>query len=88
MTGRTDEQHLAFAADHSMVLFSANVRDFARIHLEWLASGRHHSGIALCPSHTWSIGEQLRAMLAMRKELSAQQMVDRLEYLSGFLSRR
>jgi hypothetical protein len=85
MAGRTDEEHLVFAAGRSMVLYSANVRDFARLHFEWIDSGRTHAGIVLCPSHKWSIGDQLRTMLRLRAELSAQQMVNRLEYLSGFL---
>jgi hypothetical protein len=39
MLGRDDDEHLAFAAAGGRVLLSHNVRDFYRLHTEWLAAG-------------------------------------------------
>jgi hypothetical protein len=55
MRGAEDGQHLAFAHAIGRTLVTANRRDFARIHGEWMASGETHSGIILADQRT-SIG--------------------------------
>jgi hypothetical protein len=43
--GLTDEEQLAFATSQSRAIYTANRRDFAQIHRQWLAAGRSHAGI-------------------------------------------
>ena len=45
--GRSDEEQLAFAAEADSVLLTHNRVDFQRLYRNWLASGRHHSGIVI-----------------------------------------
>jgi hypothetical protein len=38
LTGRSDEQQLAFATEHECVLYTFNVADFYRLHALWSAA--------------------------------------------------
>jgi len=82
--GLPDEGQLAFAAERYCVIYSYNVPDFCRIHKEWIASGREHSGIILAQQQQYSIGEQVRRILRLRSELSAEKMRNRLEFLTSW----
>lgn len=44
MNGQVDDCQLRFAASHGRMLLTANVRDFAQLHRDWLRQGRGHSG--------------------------------------------
>jgi predicted nuclease of predicted toxin-antitoxin system len=46
--GLTDHQQLHFASSVGRVLFSHNVADFARLHVESMNNGVDHRGILLC----------------------------------------
>jgi uncharacterized protein DUF5615 len=54
----TDVQHLAFAAAEGRTIYSLNVRDYARLHSEYLTSGRSHVGVILIPRQRYSTGEK------------------------------
>lgn len=61
----TDEQQLEFAARHQRVIYSANVRDFARLHQSWANQPRPHAGIILRVFQQMPIGEQIRYLLVV-----------------------
>lgn len=78
--GATDESQLTWAAQEGRVLLTFNVADFACLHDTWIASSRHHAGIIV--SSQRPIGDMLRRVVALASSLSADEMQDRLEYLS------
>lgn len=82
MNGASDEAQLEFAALHAFVLYTSNLRDYERLHRERLAAGLSHSGIVVRPGRRWSIGEQARRIGRLWTELSAEEMVNRMESLS------
>ena len=84
MTGYPDAQQLEYAIAHGRVLYSSNVRDFHRLHYEYMVARRSHSGIILVSQQRFSIGEQLRRILNLAASLSAEAMKDRLEFLSSW----
>ncbi len=43
--GVADEEHLRYAAEHGLVLLTANAEDFVDLHGEWIRDQREHSGI-------------------------------------------
>ena len=47
MRERNDEEHLLWAVAESRSLYSFNVRDYCRLHAEFLAQGKSHAGIIL-----------------------------------------
>jgi len=68
-----DEPHVEWAAQEHRVLVTFNVGHFAQLHYQWMASSRQRS-----------IGEVMRRLLHLARTLAADDMLDRLEYLSNW----
>ena len=84
MSGKPDIEHLAYATSSSRVMVSGNLRDFAELHEQLLGRGDHHAGILLVHQQRWSVGEILRRLERLLDRRSAEEMVDRLEWLSDW----
>jgi hypothetical protein len=84
MRGRSDHDQLRWATEHQRVLYSSNRRDFYRIHSELLREGRSHSGIILGSQQRYSIGGQMHRLLRLTNTLSAEEMHNRVEFLSAW----
>jgi hypothetical protein len=68
-----------FAAAQGRVVVSYNGRHFAKLHYEWMASGRLHAGIIL--SDQLGAGVVLRRLMKLYFSVTLDQMGNRLEYL-------
>jgi uncharacterized protein with PIN domain len=84
MIERSDEEHLEYAAGEGRVLYSFNVRDFYRLHQEYLAKGKSHAGIILARQQRYSTGEQMRRLLKLIATKSAENMKNQVEFLSAW----
>ncbi len=84
MTDRSDEEHLEFARSQGRVLFSFNASHFCRVHAQLLAQGKSHAGITLAPQQRYSIGERVRRLLKLIAAKTAEEMHDRVEFLSDW----
>lgn len=80
--GESDESQLAFAAQEGRAIVTFNVADFARLHVDWLTSGRRHSGIVVHRQR--SVSDTLKRLLRLALALDAEAMVDRIEFLSDW----
>ena len=80
----SDEEQLEYAGKEGRVLFSYNVSDFFRIHTETLSKGATHSGIILAPQQQYGIGERIRRILKLISARSAEDMQNRVEFLSDW----
>jgi Domain of unknown function (DUF5615) len=80
--GASDESQLAWAAQENRVLVTFNVSDFSQLHYQWLKDNRHHAGVIV--SRQRPIGEMVRRLLRLARSLEAQDMQNRLEYLSNW----
>jgi hypothetical protein len=83
-TERTDEQQLEYAAAQGRAIYSFNVGDFCRIHAEWLSQHKSHAGIVLAHQQQFSVGEQMKRLLRLIGMVTAEDMQDRLEFLSDW----
>jgi hypothetical protein len=83
MGGRDDEVHLEYAAAQGRVLYSFNRGDFCRLHSEWLASGKSHTGIILS-FQKYDVGEQMRRLLKLIALKTAEEMRNQVEFLSNW----
>jgi hypothetical protein len=81
MLRSTDEKQLAFAASVERTIYSLNVGDFCRLHTEFLARGRDHSGIVIIPRQRYSVGEKVRRLRELIDSTSSEEMRNRLEFL-------
>jgi hypothetical protein len=84
MIERSDEENLEFASSQGRVLYSYNIAHFYRLHTGWLNDGRTHAGLILCQQLQYSVGEQLRRLLKLVSARSAEEMTDRVEFLSAW----
>ena len=84
MIERDDEAHLLFAASQRRVLYSFNVGDFYRLHTLLLTEGRSHAGIILAQNSRYSVGDQAHRVLKLIAGRSAEEMIDRVEFLSSW----
>jgi len=80
VTGESDEEQLTFAAAQGRAIYTLNVADYCRLHTEFLAAGRQHSGIIVIPRQRYSVGEKVRRLLQLADTLTAEQMRNRLEF--------
>ncbi len=83
-TGRlatSDESQLAFATEVGRVIYTFNASDFARLHREFLESGRVHAGIVVIPEQRYSIGEKIRRLASFVQATTGDAMRNRMEFL-------
>jgi hypothetical protein len=83
MGQRLDEENLEFAASQRRVLYTCNISDFYELHAAWLNDGKSHAGLIL-GQQRYSIGEQVRRLLKLIAARSAEDMIDRVEFLSAW----
>jgi hypothetical protein len=77
-----DVEHLAFATSQARAVLTFNRGDFVQLHSQYMERGWEHFGIIVSPQYT--IGETLRRVLNLTAALSADDMMNRLEYLSSW----
>lgn len=82
MIARADEEHLNWATEQGRVLYSFNLADFYQLHTDFLAQEKSHAGIVLAQQQRYSVGEQMRRLLRLIATLSAEDMMNRVEFLS------
>ena len=82
MNAQSDDTQLGLAASKGRLLLTANARDFAQLHRDWLCQGKTHSGIMLVPQQRYSTGEIVRRLL--RAQASGIETISGLYYLSNF----
>ncbi len=82
--GLIDIEQLRLATTQRRVLYSHNIGDFCQLHAEFVTNGQAHSGIALL-SQDYSVGEQVRAVLELIANRTAENMENQVEFLSKYL---
>jgi hypothetical protein len=80
--GKSDLEHLDYAASNGRVLVTANARDFQRLHNEWQSAGRTHAGIIIVTPQSLGVGELVRRLSRLSSILGSEGMTNWLEYLS------
>jgi hypothetical protein len=77
--GAEDPDQLAFTHQHGYTLVTYNVQDYPRLHYEWLTAEKHHAGIIVASRE--NPRRNIRALLNLLALVTAEEMVDQLEYL-------
>jgi hypothetical protein len=84
LTNVSDEEQLIYATRQGRCIYSFNVQDYCRFHSDFLRVGKSHAGIILAQQQQFSVGEQSRRILKLAGTLSAQDMIDRIEFLGSW----
>jgi hypothetical protein len=82
MVSAADSDHLMLATELSRTIFTFNTRHFARLHGEFIRAGHDHAGIIV--SDQMQVGEIVRRLARLIHSLSAQDMGNRIEFLSSW----
>ncbi|MGK7924923.1 MAG: DUF5615 family PIN-like protein [Spirulina sp.] len=85
--GYTDEEQLQWSTAQNRVLYSSNIRDFCRIHTEFLNRGESHAGIILVQQQRYSIGQITQGILQLMEIKSADEMANQVVFLSGWITK-
>ncbi len=73
--GQTDASQLEHATRQE------RVRDFCRLHAEYIDQGRGHAGIIAAHRRRYSVGQQIRRLSQLVDGTPADEMRDRLRFL-------
>ena len=84
MLGRSDIEQLRWATGQQRVLYSANRSDFYQLHSEMMGRDENHAGIILGRQQRYSVGEQMRRLLRLVAAKTAEEMRNRVEFLSAW----
>jgi len=84
MRERSDEEHLLWATAQKGTLYSFNGRDYCRLHAEFITQSRSHAGIIVAKQQHYSVGEQMRRLLKLIATKPADEMTNRIEFLSDW----
>ncbi|MFQ6054444.1 MAG: DUF5615 family PIN-like protein [Methanosarcinales archaeon] len=74
-----DEEQMEFAVTQRRAIVTFDIKDYPRLHAEYISSGSHHCGIIV--SKQLVIKELLRRLHNLLQTLTAEDMLDRIEYL-------
>jgi len=80
--GMNDIAQLEFASDNGRVFFTYNVSDFVKLSKQFVKRSKEHRGIIV--SKQLSISEALRRLCNLVNTLTAEEMINRLEFLGGW----
>jgi hypothetical protein len=84
MLRREDRDILAYTAEQRRVVYTFNTGHFCAIHADFLQGGRDHAGIVVAQQQRHSVGEQMRRLLNLIGAMPAEEMENRLEFLSDW----
>jgi Domain of unknown function (DUF5615) len=84
MINRPDEEQLETAAAAGRALFTHNTSDYCALHQRWMAMERVHAGIVVAPQQRYAVGEELRRITRLISRSAAEEMKNRLEFLSSW----
>ncbi len=76
----SDLDQLRYASLQKRVLFTFNVADFVKLHDEFTATGRHHSGILL--SKQLPIGIVVKRLLKLLSRLHVEEIENNIIWLN------
>jgi predicted nuclease of predicted toxin-antitoxin system len=74
--GRSDAEHLAYAAAEGRAVFTFNAPDYIALHKRYLSEGRPHAGIIVSKQH--SIRETIRRLLDLLNRVTGDEMKNQL----------
>lgn len=85
MINRRDEEQLETAAASGRAILTHNTSDCCALHQRWMSLERVHAGIVVAPQQRYTVGEELRRIMAADQPLDrAEEMKTRLEFLASW----
>lgn len=67
------------------MIYTYNMGDFCRLHGMYIAQALNHPGIIIAERQSYSVGEQLRGILRVTEDYSAEEMRNQLVFIGGYI---
>jgi len=81
--GLSDVEQLKYAFSQGRVIFTFNVSDFYKIHIEFMKEGLNHGGIIL--SKQLLIGTTVKGLLKLLSEIRRKKVENKIIWLSEWI---
>ncbi len=81
----SDTEQLEFATAERRAIYTANRRDFAQLHRDWMTAGRDHAGIVTRSRQQLSVGDQVRGLTRICRRYEPNTAINAFEYLEAWL---
>ncbi|MCC7363465.1 MAG: DUF5615 family PIN-like protein [Dehalococcoidia bacterium] len=81
-----DPEQLEFAVRNSLVMYTANTRDFAALHRVWATAERDHFGIIVRTNQRLPVASQLRALRRLLTTMRLDDLDNQLLFLENWLA--
>lgn len=88
MLGISDEAQLRWSTRQGRALYTYNIRDFAELHATFAMRGETHAGLIFVQQRRFSVGDQVRGVLALLGERSAEELEGAVEFLAAWVAGR
>ena len=82
--GLDDIEQLEYAKSNGRTIYAFNVSDFYNLHTQYIEQGKSHAGIILVHQQQFTIGEQIRRVLRLIANKSAEDIQNNIEFLSSW----
>lgn len=82
LLSQSDEQQLAYAAKQQRALVTFNVKDFTRLHQQYLAHSQEHWGIIF--STPEAINVLFHRLLRLLNSVTAEELKNQIRWLNEF----
>ena len=83
--GLIDPEQLIWATENNRVIYTFNVKDYCRLHKNYMTEGKEHCGIIAAERQSYSVGEQLRGLQKIIVSMSAQEIRNQLIFIGAFI---
>ena len=89
MIGRSDEEHLTYAASHSMAILTFDQVDFVQLAQQWTAAQCEHAGIIISPQFgSRQLSQLLQSLSRLLDTLTAGELCNQVVFLQRFGAHR
>lgn len=82
MRSRSDPEQMAFACSQQRAILTYNIRDFVKLHREYVANEQEHWGIII--SRRLSFGLLIHHLIPLFNSISAEELKNQLRWLKEF----
>lgn len=77
-----DSEQLAFASHFGRAILTSNQGDYARLHGEWMRSGRHHAGIIILTAQAMPTAHLVERLTALQADRAPDDMLDAILFVN------
>lgn len=80
-----DPEQLIWATKNNRAIYTFNVKDYCRLHKNYMEAGKEHAGIIVAQRQSYSVGEQLKGLQRLIASMSTLEIRNQLIFLGTYI---